>query len=195
MRILIDYRPALRHRTGVGVWVYRLVEALATAHADGLDITAFSSSWRDRFTTALPVSVHQIDRRVPVRLLNWMWHRREWPPVELLATGPFDVVHSPSPLLIPTSGAARLVTIHDIDFLMHPERAGGEVRRDYSPLARAHAHRADASVVIPMEFLRLPVLAAAGYLLFDEVPDRWALVGAVIIFGATYYMTRNSGRR
>ena len=153
MRNLIDYRPALRHRTGVGVWVYRLVEALATAHADGLDITAFSSSWRDRFTTALPVSVHQIDRRVPVRLLNWMWHRREWPPVELLATGPFDVVHSPSPLLIPTSGAARLVTIHDIDFLMHPERAGGEIRRDYPPLARAHAHRADA-IVVPSRYTR-----------------------------------------
>lgn len=61
-------------------------------------------------------------------------------------------------------------------------------------LARSMA-LADASVVIPMEFLRLPVLAAAGYLLFDEVPDRWALVGAVIIFGATYYMARNSGRR
>ena len=73
--------------------------------------------------------------------------------VELLATGPLDVVHSPSPLLIPTSGAARLVTIHDIDFLMHPERAGGEVRRDYPPLARAHAHRADA-IVVPSRYTR-----------------------------------------
>ena len=61
-------------------------------------------------------------------------------------------------------------------------------------LARSMA-LADASVVIPMEFLRLPILAAAGYWLFDEVPDRWALVGAVIICGATYYMTRKSGRR
>ena len=32
MRILIDYRPALRHRTGVGLWVARLVEALAERH-------------------------------------------------------------------------------------------------------------------------------------------------------------------
>ena len=61
-------------------------------------------------------------------------------------------------------------------------------------LARSMA-LADASVVIPMEFLRLPVLGAAGYWLFDEVPDRWTLVGALIICGATYYMTRSTGRR
>lgn len=60
-------------------------------------------------------------------------------------------------------------------------------------LARSMA-LADASIVIPMEFLRLPLLAAAGYYLFDEVPNEWTLVGAAIICGATYYMTRDSGR-
>lgn len=60
-------------------------------------------------------------------------------------------------------------------------------------LARSMA-LADASIVIPMEFLRLPVLAAAGYWLFDEVPDRWTLAGAVIIFAATYYMVRGERR-
>ena len=153
MQILIDYRPALRYRTGVGVWVYRLIEALAEAHGDALDITAFSSSWKDRFTATLPASVRQVDRRVPVRLLNWLWHRRQWPPVECLASGPFDVVHSPSPLQIPTSGAASIVTIHDVDFLTHPERADGEIQRDYPPLARAHAHRADA-IVVPSRYTR-----------------------------------------
>ena len=29
MRVLIDYRPALRHRTGVGEWVHSLVRALS----------------------------------------------------------------------------------------------------------------------------------------------------------------------
>lgn len=153
VQILIDYRPALRHRTGVGVWVYKLIEALAEAHADVLDITAFSSSWKDRLTATLPVSVRQVDRRVPVRLLNWLWHRREWPPVEFLAGGPFDVVHSPSPLLIPTNGAATIVTIHDVDFFTHPERADSEIHRDYPPLARAHAHRAGA-IVVPSLYTR-----------------------------------------
>ena len=166
VQILIDYRPALRNRTGVGVWVYKLIEALAEAHADALSITAFSSSWKDRFTATLPASIRQVDRRVPVRILNWLWHRREWPPIEFLAGGPFDVVHSPSPLLIPTNGAASLVTIHDVDFLTHPERADGEIRRDYPPLARTHAHRADA-IVVPSLYTREQVARR-----FDISSDR-----------------------
>ena len=148
MRILIDYRPALRHRTGVGLWVARLVEALAKRQgADALEITVFSSSWKDRLGTTLPAGVTGVDRRVPVGMLNWLWHHGEWPAVEFLAPGTFDVVHSPSPLLIPTRRAARLITIHDVDFLRHPERGTREIRRDYPVLARAHAHRADGVVV------------------------------------------------
>ena len=148
MRILIDYRPALRHRTGVGLWVIRLVEALAERQVDeGLEITVFSSSWKDRLVTGLPAGVIGVDRRVPVGLLNWLWHRAEWPAVESLAPGTFDVVHSPSPLLIPARRAARLITIHDVDFLRYPERGAREIRRDYPVLARAHAHRADGVVV------------------------------------------------
>ena len=148
MRILIDYRPALRHRTGVGLWVARLVEALAERQdADALAITVFSSSWKDRLVTTLPTGVTGVDRRVPVGLLNWLWHHGEWPVVEALSTGPFDVVHSPSPLLIPTRRAARVVTIHDVDFLLNPEHGVREMRRDYPRLARSHAHRADGVVV------------------------------------------------
>ena len=154
MRILIDYRPALRRRTGVGIWVARLVEALAERQgADALEITVFSSSWKDRLGAALPAGVSGVDRRVPVGLLNWLWHRREWPAVEALATGTFDVVHSPSPLLIPARRAARVITIHDVDFLSHPERGAREIRRDYPVLARAHAHRADG-VVVPSAHTR-----------------------------------------
>ena len=148
VRILIDYRPALRHRTGVGLWVAHLVEALAERQeANAHEITVFSSSWKDRLVAPLPAGVSSVDRRVPVRLLNWLWHRREWPAVESLACGTFDVVHSPSPLLIPARRAARLVTIHDVDFLCHPARSAREIRRDYPDLARAHAHRADGIVV------------------------------------------------
>ena len=148
MRILIDYRPALRQPTGVGLWVARLVEALAERQgANGLEITVFSSSFKDRLTAAVPPGARRVDRRVPGAVLNWLWHRRQWPAVESLAPGPFDVVHSPSPLLIPTRDAAQLVTIHDVDFLVHPERGAREIRRDYPVLARAHAHRADGIVV------------------------------------------------
>lgn len=86
------------------------------------------------------------DVKVPVRALVWGWNRLEWPPVEWLA-GEHDVVHSQSPMLIPTSFAARVVTIHDLDFLRHADQMPAEIRRDYPQLARSHAARADAIVV------------------------------------------------
>ncbi len=86
------------------------------------------------------------DVKVPVRALVWGWNRLEWPPVEWLA-GEHDVVHSQSPMLIPTSSAARVVTIHDLDFLRHADQMPAEIRRDYPQLARSHAARADAIVV------------------------------------------------
>lgn len=54
---------------------------------------------------------------------------------------------------------------------------------------------ADASFVLPFDFLRLPFAAAAGFLLFAEVPDLWTPVGAAIIFGATWYATSRERRR
>jgi len=145
VRILVDYRPALRARTGVGEYMHELVRAYAATHAD--ELAVFTSSWKDRPApdTAARLGARVIDRRVPVRLLNYLWHRREWPPVERLA-GRFDVVHAAHPLLIPARHAAQVVTIHDLFFLSNPELTRAEIRRDYAALAGDHARRAHAVV-------------------------------------------------
>ena len=150
MRLLIDYRPALRERTGVGEFVHELSKALSDGsrgHANA--VTLFTSSWKDRPDPALASEMpaaQVADVRVPVRALVWAWNRLEWPPVEWLA-GDHDVVHSQSPLLIPSARAAQVVTVHDLDFLRHPEQMPAEIGRDYPALARSHAARADAVIV------------------------------------------------
>jgi glycosyltransferase involved in cell wall biosynthesis len=145
MRILVDYRPALRERTGVGEYIHQLVRAFAARKED--EVAVLTSSWKDRPAPGLAAELNAriIDRRVPVRALNYAWHRLEWPPVEVLA-GPCDVVHAAHPLAIPTRRAAQVVTIHDLFFLMEPGRTHAEIRRDYVPLAAAHARRADAVI-------------------------------------------------
>jgi glycosyltransferase involved in cell wall biosynthesis len=147
LRILLDYRPALRQRSGVGEYVHELAAALARHVAASDTLTLFSSSWKDRMDPAVLPRARTIDARVPVRLLNFAWHRLGWPPVESFA-GPVDVAHAMHPLLIPSRCAARLVTIHDLDFLDHPERTKAEIRRDYPDLARRHAQRADHVVTV-----------------------------------------------
>jgi glycosyltransferase involved in cell wall biosynthesis len=148
VRILLDYRPALRARTGVGEYVHELTRALARL-ASGDEISILSTSWKDRPGPHLAAElgdVRVVDRRIPVRGLAWSWNRLEWPPVEWLA-GAVDVVHAQSPLLIPAARAAQVVTIHDLDFLRHPERTEAEMRRDFPRLVATHARRADHVVV------------------------------------------------
>ena len=52
------------------------------------------------------------------------------------------------PLLMPARAAARVITIHDLHFLDHPEATVREVRRDYADLAADHARRADGIIVV-----------------------------------------------
>jgi drug/metabolite transporter (DMT)-like permease len=54
---------------------------------------------------------------------------------------------------------------------------------------------ADASYLFPVEFIRLPMTAGAGIVLFAEALDTWTVVGALIIFASTYYITREGPAR
>ena len=160
MRILVDYRPALRERTGVGEYIHQLARAYTAAY--GEDILLFTSSWKDRpaQTVAEQTGARVIDRRIPVRILNYLWHRLEWPPAELLA-GEVDITHSLHPLLMPARNAAQIVTIHDLFFLSHTEATGAEIRRDYPVLAASHARRAHA-VITPTQYVRSQVIERFG---------------------------------
>jgi glycosyltransferase involved in cell wall biosynthesis len=148
VRILIDYRPALRHRTGVGEYVHELASALIRLPLDAAEtLTLFSSSWKDRLAADVIPGAMTIDRHIPVRLLNLAWHRLNWPPVERVAGRTFDVVQSAHPLPIPSRTAARIVMVHDLDFLDHPERTRREIRRDYPALTPRAVLNADHVLV------------------------------------------------
>lgn len=146
LRILLDYRPALRERTGVGEYAHRLAAALLRL-PDVPAVTLFSSSWKDRLEPAVLPGADRLDLHIPVRILNYAWHRLGWPPVETFGVHP-EVAWSLHPLLMPARDAARVVTAHDLYFLDHPEATAREIRRDYSELAAAHAGRADAVIAI-----------------------------------------------
>jgi glycosyltransferase involved in cell wall biosynthesis len=147
VRILLDYRPALTERTGVGEYTHEMAAALAALLPSADRLTLFSSSWKDRLEPGRIPGASVIDARVPVRVLNYAWHRLELPPVELLA-GSIDIAHSSHPLLMPARRAARVVTIYDLFFLTDPAGTATEIRRDYPALAADHARRADAVVTI-----------------------------------------------
>lgn len=53
---------------------------------------------------------------------------------------------------------------------------------------------ADASVVLPFDFVRLPFAALIGYAAFNQSPDIWTWIAASVIAGATLYVARSEAK-
>ena len=170
MNFGLDIRPSLSRPTGVGAYVLSLAQRMPEA-APADRFFFFSASLSERYPERRwPDNVTLVDRRIPVRVLNSSWHRLEWPPLDSLVGAPLDLVHSPHPLLLPARKAKRIVTIHDLFFLKHPDMTRAEVRRDYPGLVRDHVKRADG-IICPSEHT-----ASEARLLLDVPPAKIAVI-------------------
>jgi drug/metabolite transporter (DMT)-like permease len=47
----------------------------------------------------------------------------------------------------------------------------------------------DAAAMAPVDYTRLVFTAAAGFLLFHEVPGTWTLIGAGVVVLSTLFIT------
>lgn len=87
--------------------------------------------------------------------------------------------------LVPTLFIGRLPTWEDLLILI-----GVGLFGSYAHYCQAKSFgSADASAVMPFDFLRLPFSVTCAWFLFEEPTDIWTWIGAMIIFGATYYIT------
>ena len=49
---------------------------------------------------------------------------------------------------------------------------------------------ADITLIFPLDFLRLPLIAVVGWMFYAEALDPWTAIGAVIIFAGNYHSVR-----
>jgi glycosyltransferase involved in cell wall biosynthesis len=148
MNICIDMRPVLSRATGVGVYLYNLVRGLACLDSENA-YHLFSSSWKERFQQ-IPAgkNIYIHDKHWPVRVLTYSWNHFSYPPIESLVDVPLDVVHSPTPLVIPSRTARKITTVHDLYFYFHPDSVIHEMRRDYPTMLREHCEKSDAVIAV-----------------------------------------------
>jgi drug/metabolite transporter (DMT)-like permease len=60
----------------------------------------------------------------------------------------------------------------------------------------ANAFRAgDATVVVPLDFLRIPLIALVGWLFYNEGLDVFVFVGAAVIIAGVVWNLRDEARR
>lgn len=124
MRIAIDYTAAIRQGAGIGAYVRNLVTAmLAQDTSNQYTLLTSGRSTKERpFPEAENVRGHSL--LVPDRYLNILWYRWQVPFPPTLFSGPVDIYHGPDFALPPLGQKVRkVVTIHDLAFLEHPEYA------------------------------------------------------------------------
>lgn len=56
-------------------------------------------------------------------------------------------------------------------------------------LSRAYRD-GEATIIAPIEFIRIPLSAVIGLTLFAEIPDHWTVAGTIIIIGASWVISR-----
>lgn len=126
MKLAVDATPLLGQRSGVGRYLAGVLEGLQelTCAPQPL-LTLFSI--RGTVPPPLPPGTSMAPRRAPARLLNRMWRRMPFPPVEVL-TGRVDVFHGTNFVLPPLARAAGVVTVHDLTYLRFPDTVDDQVR-------------------------------------------------------------------
>lgn len=136
MRVGFDATSLLGARTGVGTMALRLLTGLG--EREDLSVRAFANTWRGRHGLAAvaPPGVQVIDRPMPARGVHFAWRHTPFPPVEWI-TGPVDVVHGPNFIVAPAKEAARVLTVHDLTAVHHPELCTPHTRTYPGAIRRA----------------------------------------------------------
>lgn len=124
MRIAIDYTAGIRQGAGIGSYVRNLVAAMLPQDSDN-QYTLLTSG-RPTRERPFPKAANVVGRSsiVPDRYLNILWYRWHVPLPATLFSGRIDIYHGPDFVLPPLGRKIRkVVTIHDLAFLEHPEYA------------------------------------------------------------------------
>lgn len=109
---------------------------------------------------------------------------------------PIGVIFWMSLIQLPLTFAAALpqwVMPGLIDILWSVIIGAGSFAAHYS-MTRA-MKLGDATLVVPIDFMRLPLIALVGALVYSEPLELATFVGAVIIFAGTYYSLSRESRK
>jgi glycosyltransferase involved in cell wall biosynthesis len=163
-RVAFDVTPLLGFRTGVGLSVQEMWDALS-ALPDGPALIPYVVTLRaPHRAPGLPDGVRSV--RAPTRALLAAWSRGEHPSLDHWLAGA-DVVHTTNFVTGP-SRRPTLMTIHDIGFLLDPSWADAVVVKHLVPALRravargVHVHVTTRQVEAEVEEHFGPGLLASG---------------------------------
>jgi glycosyltransferase involved in cell wall biosynthesis len=167
LRIGVDYTAAVNQTAGIGRYVRSLFQAVADIDHVNQYVLVYAApnAGRAPETPDVPNMIGR-ELRFRERTMNAVWHRLRLPiPVDLV-TGAVDIFHAPDFILPPVRRARRMITVHDLAFLIHPECADERLRSFLEQTVPRSAERADF-ILADSENTRNDVIC-----LLDADPER-----------------------
>jgi glycosyltransferase involved in cell wall biosynthesis len=153
MRVIWEASALLPPRTGVGRYAFELLRALR-ALEEGPEIHLVWRSARRGLSEEDHIALQGTHlhggRFLPRPLLMNLWARGRGPRIERLGGDGADLVHGVAALLPPTRLGARVLTIHDLHFIRHPEHGhslGGRLLAQHLPRTARETTR----IIVPSQ--------------------------------------------
>lgn len=167
MRIAIDYTAAVNQSAGIGRLVRSLMHAVAEIDHENQYVLVHAAPNPGR-SPEVPQAPNFTERelRFRERFMTALWHRFNAPlPIDFV-TGPVDIFHAPDFVLPPVRRGVKIITVHDLAFLIHPECADERLRAFLEHAVPSSAARADF-IIADSENTRNDVIC-----LLDADPER-----------------------
>lgn len=168
MIVGFDATPLLGPKTGVGRYVFELVDSLAHEFPDDR-FKLWPITWRMKSTRTMPFAqtgtlaravpsapnVSLARRLSPARPLHMAWRLVGFPPLEMFLK--CDVFHAANFLTPPSLKTPIVITVHDVGFLRTEPHLQSSVAPDKANF-RASLKRA-AAVIVPSKFTESELLS------------------------------------
>ncbi len=122
MRAVIDIESLRHTRTGLGQYVYRLIDGFGSIVKND-EILLLNNSFKKGKETkpTLPAfdnpKIGYKNLKISKKILNPLWDSVRLPRIEHLI-GDFDVYHAPTHNELPLTKRKKVLTIHDLSFMM-----------------------------------------------------------------------------
>lgn len=178
----IDGKPLLMEKTGIGIYVDRLLMALSSLDRSStikvylpfsmVQLGREARKYEDELRQQYGDQIKFVSSHFPPKLRRWIWQQSNLLPMEL-TIGDVDLFHATNLVLPPLKRAKAVLTLYDLTFALFPsfhvkgmQAIAREVKRSASRadglIAISEHTKQDAieQLGIPAERIRVTLLAA-----------------------------------
>jgi glycosyltransferase involved in cell wall biosynthesis len=152
MRTLVEASPAFNQGAGIGRYSRNILSRLIETDPGDTWTLVRAPEERGEGRGLFPTSSHGNTRVVDLpftrRNADRLWFRLGLPADIRFFAGPADVVYSPDFTAPPMFGVPRMLTVHDLAFMTHPDKTTEALRSYLERVVPRQVQRADKVAVV-----------------------------------------------